>query len=145
MLELLRLADGLEMPVPSSMTLLAKAMFNLDGTLSVLSPELDPVRLIQEYMATVKTMRLQGDATSPGYLAWALDMWRLLDEAPRQSHAILDKLASDQMKLHVGVHFTEEGRRDLHSLGRSVVAGAALVALGSVVASILGNRRQRNE
>jgi ubiquinone biosynthesis protein len=144
LLELLRLADGLEMPVPSSMTLLAKAMFNLDGTLSVLSPELDPVRLIQEYMATVKTMRLQGDATSPGYLAWALDTWRLIDEAPRQSHAILDKLASDQMKLRIGLHFTEEGRRDLHSLGRSMVVGAAIVALGSVVASLLGNRRDGN-
>jgi hypothetical protein len=49
------------------------------------------------------------------------------------------------MKMRIGVHFTEEGRRDLHSLGRSVVVGAAVVALGSVVASLLVNRRQRNE
>lgn len=140
LLDLLRLADSLEMPVPSSMTLLAKAMFNLDGTLSVLSPALDPVRLIQEYMVTVKTMRLQGEATSPGYLAWALDMWRLIDDAPRQSHAILDKLATDRMKLHVDVHLTEEGRRDLRGLARSIVLGAALVAIGSVLASIVGKR-----
>lgn len=140
LLDLLRLADSLAMPVPSSMTLLAKAMFNLDGTLSVLSPEFDPVRLIQEYMVTVKTMRLQGEATSPGHLARALDIWRLLDEAPRQSHAILDKLATDRMKLHVDVHFTGEGSRDIRWLGRSIVLGATLVALGSVLASLVAHR-----
>ncbi len=142
LLDLLRLADNLEMPVPSSMTLLAKAMFNLDGTLSVLSPDFDPVRLIQEYMITVKTKRLEGEAASPGYLAWALDVWRLVDEAPRRAQAILDKLATDRMKLRVEVHFTEEGRSDLHRLARSVVLGAALVAIGSVVASLVGNRSE---
>jgi ubiquinone biosynthesis protein len=137
LLELLSLANGLMMPVPASMTLLAKAMFNLDGTLSVLSPDLDPVRLIEEYMISIKTMRLQTQVTSPANLAWALDMWRLWEDAPRLSRSILDKLATDRMRLHGSLDFGENATRRLNRLSNSIVIGAALVAAGYVVGSLL--------
>ena len=137
LLELLSLANSLMMPVPASMTLLAKAMFNLDGTLSVLSPELDPVRLIEEYMVSIKTMRLQTQVTSPGNLAWALDVWRLWEDAPRLSRSILDKLATDRLRLHGDLGLSESATRRLNRLSNSIVIGAALVAAGYVVGSLL--------
>lgn len=137
LLELLSLANSLMMPVPASMTLLAKAMFNLDGTLSVLSPDLDPVRLIEEYMVSIKTMRLQTQVTSPANLAWALDAWRLVEDAPRLSRSILDKLATDRMRLHGDLDFSENATRRLNRLSNSIVIGAALVAAGYVVGALL--------
>lgn len=137
LLELLSLANSLMMPVPASMTLLAKAMFNLDGTLSVLSPDLDPVRLIEEYMVSIKTMRLQTQVTSPANLAWALDAWRLVEDAPRLSRSILDKLATDRMRLTGDLDFSENATRRLNRLSNSIVIGAALVAAGYVVGSLL--------
>lgn len=122
------------------MTLLAKAMFNLDGALSVLSPELDPVRLIEEYMITIKTMRLQAQATSPANLAWALDLWRLWEDAPRQSRAILDKLATDRLRLHAELNFSDNAARRLNRLSNSILVGAALVAAGYVMGSMLRRR-----
>src|SRR5215469_9690254 len=50
LLDLTKLAQSHSTPVPTSMTLLGKAMLNLDGTIRVLSPELDPVQLIRDYM-----------------------------------------------------------------------------------------------
>ena len=137
LLELLRLANSMTMPVPASMTLLAKAMFNLDGALSVLSPELDPVRLIEEYMITIKTMRLQAQATSPANLAWALDLWRLSEDAPRQSRAILDKLATDRLTLHAALNLSDNAARRLNRLSNSILVGAALVAAGYLMGSML--------
>src|SRR5206468_9229967 len=47
LLDLTKLAQSHSTPVPTAMTLLGKAMLNLDGTIRVLSPELDPVQLIR--------------------------------------------------------------------------------------------------
>jgi ubiquinone biosynthesis protein len=53
LLDLTRLAYLNRVPVPASMTLVGKTMLNLDGAISVLSPELDPVELIRNYMLDV--------------------------------------------------------------------------------------------
>ena len=57
LLDLTRLAYENRVPVPTSMTLLGKTMLNLDGAISVLSPQLDPVALIRNYMLDVMTRR----------------------------------------------------------------------------------------
>lgn len=137
LLDLLRLASNLRMPVPASMTLLAKAMFNLDGALTALCPDIDPVRLIEEYMITIKTMRLQQRATSPGNLAWALDVWRLLEDAPRQSRVILDKLATDRLRLHGDLDLSANAARRLDRLSNAIVIGAAVIAAGYVAGSLV--------
>src|SRR5690349_6722131 len=53
LLDLTKIAQANNTPVPSAMTLLGKAMLNLDGTIRTLSPELDPVQLIRDYMIQV--------------------------------------------------------------------------------------------
>src|SRR5207247_7765459 len=53
LLDLTKLAYIHRIAVPSSLTLLGKAMLNLDGTIRVLSPQLDPVQLIRAYMLEV--------------------------------------------------------------------------------------------
>src|SRR5262249_27507054 len=53
-----RLANLHRTPVPSAMTLVGKTMLNLDGAVRVLSPELDPVQLIRDYMLEVMQERV---------------------------------------------------------------------------------------
>ena len=66
------------------MTLLGKTMLNLDGAIRVLSPELDPVELIRNYMLDVMLKRV-GDQLSPGRVfAWVLDMKHLFENSPRR-------------------------------------------------------------
>src|SRR5205807_10350425 len=103
LLELTQLEYGNRVPVPTSRTLLGKTMLNLDGAIGVLSPELDPVELIRNYMLEVMLRRV-GDQLSPGRVfAWVLDMKHLVENAPRRTDVILSKLADDRLTVRLDV------------------------------------------
>src|SRR6476620_6735890 len=57
LLDLGQLANAHQDPVPAVLTLLGKTMLNLDGTIRVLSPTLDPVQLVRDYMIEVMGRR----------------------------------------------------------------------------------------
>ena len=79
LLDLTKLAQSHSTPVPTAMTLLGKAMLNLDGTIRVLSPELDPVQLIRDYMLKVMERRVIGQISPGRVFAWVIDMKRLFE------------------------------------------------------------------
>src|SRR5262249_16779386 len=83
LLDLRKIAQANNTPVPSAMTLLGKAMLNLDGTIRVLSPELDPVQLIRDYMIQVMEKRVRGQLSPGRVFAWILDMKHLVENTPR--------------------------------------------------------------
>ncbi len=141
LLELTRLAYQNRVPVPTSMTLLGKTMLNLDGAISVLSPELDPVELIRNYMLDVM-MRRVGDQLSPGRVfAWVLDMKHLFENAPRRTDMILGKLADDRLTVRLDVErlqdTTESLTRAATRLAVGVLAGSVLIGGGQVLAALI--------
>jgi predicted unusual protein kinase regulating ubiquinone biosynthesis (AarF/ABC1/UbiB family) len=89
LLDLTRVAQAHRTPVPTAMTLLGKAMLNLDGTIRVLSPDLDPVRLIRDYMLQVMQKRVMAQLSPGRVFAWVLDMKHLYENAPRRTDIIL--------------------------------------------------------
>lgn len=108
LLDLTRLAQSHHTPVPSAMTLLGKAMLNLDGTIRVLSPALDPVQLIRDYMIKVMEKRVIGQLSPGRVFAWVLDMKHLIENTPRRTDVIFDKLANDQLTIRLEVdHFDQ--------------------------------------
>ena len=141
LLELTRMAYQNRVPVPTSMTLLGKTMLNLDGAISVLSPELDPVELIRNYMLDVMIKRV-GDQLSPGRVfAWVLDMKHLFENAPRRTDAILGKLADDRLTIRLEVERIEETTQSLSRaatrLAVGVLAGSALIGGGQVLSALI--------
>ncbi len=141
LLELTRLAYQNRVPVPTSMTLLGKTMLNLDGAISVLSPELDPVELIRNYMLDVMMKRV-GDQLSPGRVfAWVLDMKHLFENAPRRTDVILGKLADDRLTLRLEVHNLEQATDSLSRaatrLAVGVLAGSLLIGGGNVLSALI--------
>jgi predicted unusual protein kinase regulating ubiquinone biosynthesis (AarF/ABC1/UbiB family) len=141
LLDLTRLAYENRVPVPTSMTLLGKTMLNLDGAISVLSPELDPVELIRNYMLDVMMKRV-GDQLSPGRVfAWVLDMKHLFENAPRRTDAILGKLADDRLTMRLDVahldRTTETLSRAATRLAFGVLAGSLLIGGGQVLSALI--------
>jgi ubiquinone biosynthesis protein len=141
LLELTRLAYQNRVPVPTSMTLLGKTMLNLDGAISVLSPELDPVELIRNYMLDVMMKRV-GDQLSPGRVfAWVLDMKHLFENAPRRTDTILGKLADDRLTVRLDVEHLEDTTRSLsraaNRLAVGVLAGSLLIGGGQVLSALI--------
>jgi predicted unusual protein kinase regulating ubiquinone biosynthesis (AarF/ABC1/UbiB family) len=141
LLELTRLAYQNRVPVPTSMTLLGKTMLNLDGAISVLSPELDPVELIRNYMLDVM-MRRVGDQLSPGRVfAWVLDMKHLFENTPRRADIILGKLADDRLTMRLDVEHLDRTTQTLSRaatrLAIGVLAGSLLIGGGQVVSALI--------
>ncbi len=141
LLDLTRLAYQNRVPVPTSMTLLGKTMLNLDGAISVLSPELDPVELIRNYMLDVMIKRV-GDQLSPGRVfAWVLDMKHLFENTPRRTDAILGKLADDRLTIRLDVENLAETTQSLNRaatrLAVGVLAGSALIGGGQVLSALI--------
>lgn len=108
LLDLTRLAQSHSTPVPTVMTLLGKAMLNLDGTIRVLSPTLDPVQLIREYMLKVMERRVTGQLSPGRVFAWVIDMKHLFERTPRRTDMIIDKLANDQLTVQLKVQQLDE-------------------------------------
>lgn len=131
LLDLTKLAYRHKLPVPSALTLLGKTMLNLDGTIRVLSPELDPVQLIRDYMLHVMERRVMA-SVSPGRLfTWLLDMKHLHERGPRHADIILDKLANDQFRVRLEVDQLDEALRGLNRaagrLSLGLIAGSLII------------------
>jgi predicted unusual protein kinase regulating ubiquinone biosynthesis (AarF/ABC1/UbiB family) len=141
LLELTRLAYQNKVPVPTSMTLLGKTMLNLDGAIGVLSPELDPVELIRNYMLDVMMKRV-GDQLSPGRVfAWVLDMKHLFENAPRRTDAILGKLADDRLTVRMEMEHLQDATQSLSRaatpLAAGVLIGSLLIGGGNVLSALI--------
>jgi ubiquinone biosynthesis protein len=147
LLDLTKLARSHNTPVPTAMTLLGKAMLNLDGAIRVLSPTLDPVQLIREYMLTVMEKRVIGQISPGRVFAWVLDMKHLFENAPRRTEMILDKLANDQFTIHFEIANFDQAvksmNRAANRLSLSIIA-ASLILGGKLLWDNLYKRpRQR--
>jgi predicted unusual protein kinase regulating ubiquinone biosynthesis (AarF/ABC1/UbiB family) len=148
LLDLTRLAQAHNTPVPTAMTLLGKAMLNLDGTIRVLSPALDPVQLIRDYMITVMEKRVVGQLSPGRVFAWVLDMKHLFEKAPRRTEIIMDKLANDQLTVRLEVaHFDQAVKtinKAANRLSLSIIA-ASLIIGGKFVWDNVQERPRRGK
>jgi ubiquinone biosynthesis protein len=146
LLDLTKLAQSHSTPVPTSMTLLGKAMLNLDGTIRVLSPELDPVQLIRDYMLKVMEKRVMGQISPGRVFAWVIDMKRLFENTPRRTEMIIDKLANDQLTLRLEVDHLDDAvksiNRAANRLSLSIIV-ASLIIGGKLVADTLGKTEKQ--
>jgi ubiquinone biosynthesis protein len=141
LLDLTKLAYVHRMPVPSTMTLLGKAMLNLDGTVRVLSPDLDPVQLIRDYMLEVMEKRGMAQVAAGRIFAWALDMKHLVENAPRRTDLILEKLANDQLTSRLEVNNLDKAMKTLNGavnrLSLGMVASSLIIGGGYVLGALI--------
>ena len=143
LLDLTRVAQSNNVAVPSVMTLLGKAFLNLDGAVRVLSPELDPVQLIRDYMLQVMQKRIRAQLTPGRIFAWVLDMKHLVENTPRRTDMILDKLSNDQLTVRLAVDNLDEAVKGLNRaatrLSVSMVLASLIIGGGLVMQSLRKN------
>ncbi|MBI3973922.1 MAG: AarF/ABC1/UbiB kinase family protein [Chloroflexi bacterium] len=146
LLDLTKVASAHGTPVPTAMTLLGKTMLNLDGAIRVLSPELDPVELIRDYMMQVMQERVMAQLSPGRVFAWVLDMKHLFENSPRRADIILDKLASDQFAIRLEVDRLDEAMRNLNRaagrLSLGMIAGSLIIGGGYVLGSLLKSKNR---
>jgi hypothetical protein len=74
---------------------------------------------------------------------WLLDALELIENSPRHTGTILDKLANDQFTFNMEVNHIEEAVEDLNRaanrLSAGMVAGSVIIGLGYVLGSLIQN------
>jgi ubiquinone biosynthesis protein len=149
LLDLTRLAHRHRVPVPSALTLMGKTMLNLDGAIRVLSPELDPVQLIRDYMLHVMERRVLASMSPGRLITRVLDKKHLYERGPRHADKILDKLANDQFRVHLEIDQLDEAIRGLNRaagrLSLGLIAGSLIIGAAHLYGSAArdGGRERR--
>lgn len=127
--ELTRIAGETDLrPVPE-LTMLGKALLNLDQVAGTLDPTFDPNEAIRDEGASILRHRFLG-AVSPGnMLAAAMDAKEFAEKFPGRVNKVMDALAEGQMTLNIQGIDDASLMRNIQRLANRVTMGLVLAAL----------------
>jgi predicted unusual protein kinase regulating ubiquinone biosynthesis (AarF/ABC1/UbiB family) len=115
-------------PAPE-LTMLGKALLNLDDVARRLDPEFDPNAAIQEHAARLVESRLS-HALSPSHMfSAALDAKEFAEKLPGRLNHLLDTIAGGEITFAVKGIDEREILRSFHRMANRVVTGLLLAAL----------------
>jgi predicted unusual protein kinase regulating ubiquinone biosynthesis (AarF/ABC1/UbiB family) len=126
LVELSRVAGSHRLRPPAEMSMVGKALLNLDQTTMHLDPEFAPAEAIRH---NVRELLRSGLTTSPGDLvAAALDVKEFTSQLPRRANQILDALAEGQLQLRVDAIDEERLHVVLQRVANRVTLGLVIAA-----------------
>jgi len=127
--ELTRIAgESGQRPAPE-LTMLGKALLNLDDVARRLHPEFDPNAAIQEHAARLLESRLSHAVSPANLFSAALDAKEFAEKLPSRLNRLLDTVAQGQITFAVKGIDEREILRSLHRMANRVVTGLLLAAL----------------
>ncbi len=128
-LDLVRIATASGLRTPPELSLLGKALLNLEQVCRLLSPDLDTRRIVERQLQHVMRARLKKSLSAANLASEAMEVQQLLREGPRKMSDILALLAENRLQMKVtGL---EESRlmENLQKIANRVSAGIVTAAL----------------
>lgn len=128
-LDLVRIATASGLRTPPELSLLGKALLNLETVCRLLSPDLDTRRIVEKQLQHVMRARLKKSLSAASLASEAMEMQQLLRDGPRKMTDILALLAENRLQMKVtGL---EESRlmENLQKIANRVSAGIVTAAL----------------
>lgn len=128
-LDLVRIATASGLRTPPELSLLGKALLNLETVCRLLSPHLDTRRIVEKQLQHVMRARLKKSLSAANLASEAMEMQQLLRDGPRKMTDILALLAENRLQMKVtGL---EESRlmENLQKIANRVSAGIVTAAL----------------
>ena len=119
--------------LPAEMTLLAKALFNLDGVTRSLDPGYTPLETIREFSNEIAVQRAQRDFSPRRLYQVALESSDLIAALPHRLDQITSRLANNDLSTHVDVPQLPSLIVALQKVANRVFSG--LVLAGLLIAS----------
>ena len=128
--------------LPAELTLLAKALFNLDAVTRALDPLFSPIKAIRDYANQLATERARQDFSPRRLLQMATASTDLLASLPHRLEVIMQRLATGQFETKVEVPQFPLLLAGLQKVANRIFSG--LVLAGIVVASAMLLPHRRN-
>lgn len=125
--ELCRVALDTGLRLPPELSLLGKALLNLDQIAELLAPGFDPSECVRDHADGVLTMRLRPQR---GRLAaTALESRQFIEELPGRMNKLLDAASEGELTIKVDAIDETELLRGLRLMANRVTMGLVLAAL----------------
>jgi predicted unusual protein kinase regulating ubiquinone biosynthesis (AarF/ABC1/UbiB family) len=115
--------------LPAELTLLAKALFNLDAVTRALDPTYSPVETIREFGAQIAADRARRELSPRRLFQLATEGSNLLTALPHRLDIITDRLASNELATRVDVPQVAQLTEALQKVANRIFSGAVLAGL----------------
>lgn len=127
--ELARAAAACGLRPPVEMTMIGKALLNLDQVAQILDADFDPNEAIRQHTAEILRDNLLGSASPANLLHAAMDARDFANHFPGRVNKVMDALAEGEMTLNVKGIDEAELMRGIQKLANRVTAGLVIAAL----------------
>jgi ubiquinone biosynthesis protein len=136
--EMITIAYREGLKLPAELTLLAKALFNLDAVTRALDPNFNPTQSIREYTAEIANQRAQRDMSPRRLFQIASETSDLMRALPHRLDVFTQKLVSDDFAVRVDTPQLGSLLLGLEKVANRIftglVLGGLLVASGLLMA-----------
>ena len=127
--ELSRISGDCGLQPAPELTMLGKALLNLDEVARVLDPTFEPEQAIREHASALLRRRMLRSASPGNVFAAAMDVKEFAEKLPGRVNRVMDALAQGQLTLNVKGIDEAELMRGIQKLANRVTMGLVLAAL----------------
>src|SRR3954447_1822901 len=127
--ELARIAAACGLRPPVELTMLSKALLNLDQVAAMLDPDFDPNAAVREHVGEIVTKKMLRSASPAGLLAAAMDTKEFVERLPSRVNKVMHALAEGQLTLNIQGIDEKELMRGIQKLANRVTTGLVIAAL----------------
>jgi predicted unusual protein kinase regulating ubiquinone biosynthesis (AarF/ABC1/UbiB family) len=128
-LDVTRLAAGSGLRLPPELTMLGKALLNLDEVARVLNPEFNPNAAIQRHASRILQRRLLASVSPANMMGAALEVKELLEQLPARVNKILGRLADEDVRVTLDGIDQKALVAGLQKVANRITLGLVLAAL----------------
>lgn len=127
--ELARAAADCGLRPPPEMTMIGKALLNLDQVARTLDPDFDPNEAIRRHTADIAQQRLLASASPASLLHAAMEAKEFAERLPGRVNKVMDALAEGDLRVKVDAIDEAELMRGIQTLANRVTTGLVVAAL----------------
>jgi predicted unusual protein kinase regulating ubiquinone biosynthesis (AarF/ABC1/UbiB family) len=123
--------------LPAELTLLAKALFNLDAVTRALDPSFNPSEAVKEYAARIANERARRDLSPRKLFQVASATSDLVNALPRRLDTITEKMARDDFAFRVDTPQLPMLLKGMEKIANRIFVGLVLAGLLIASSSLL--------
>jgi ubiquinone biosynthesis protein len=126
-LQLIREAGEFGLRMDPELTMLGKAMLNLDRVATVLDPDFEPIEALRRH--TTGLMRTTMKSSPAAVLSSMLEAKEFVEALPSRVNRAFDAIGEGHFELRIRAFDEDEFLRGLHKLANVIAAGLVLAAM----------------
>jgi len=127
--ELIRVAGDNGYVLPVGMSLLAKALFNLDQVGAVIAPEFDPQKAIRKNVTEIMRKYVSQNLLSYNFFTSAVESKEFLEMLPERMNKLFGHLAENEWEVKVKAIDEKQFTRGIQKVANRITMGLIIAAL----------------